>query len=150
MERTVLQEVAVLRRAPLDALRERWRGLFGAAPPAYSRAQMARRLAYRLQELRSGGLADGAASELAREVKACAKRQSTARKGKARTVAPGTVLVRHWRGERHEVTACRDGTFEYRGRRHKTLTAAAKAITGQHLSGPKFFGLPTAGKGVNR
>lgn len=39
------------------------------------------------------------------------------------------------------VTAMADGGFEYRGRRYWTLSAVAKDITGQHLSGMRFFGL---------
>lgn len=31
--------------------------------------------------------------------------------------------------------------FEFDGRRFKSLNAVAKDITGQHLSGPLFFGL---------
>jgi hypothetical protein len=50
-------------------------------------------------------------------------------------------LVREWHCRRHEVTVCHDGTFEYAGTRFRTLSAVAKAISGQHCSGPRFFGL---------
>jgi hypothetical protein len=46
-------------------------------------------------------------------------------------------------GQRHEVTAT-EGGFEYNGRRYKSLSAIAKAITGAQWSGPQFFGLRTA------
>ncbi|MGB2821614.1 MAG: DUF2924 domain-containing protein, partial [Phycisphaerae bacterium] len=62
-------------------------------------------------------------------------------------LAPGTRLVREYRGQQHEVTVCHDGTLEYGGKQFRTLSAVAKAISGQHCSGPRFFGLPTAGKG---
>jgi hypothetical protein len=33
------------------------------------------------------------------------------------------------------------GAFEYRGRRYRSLSAIAKAITGAHWNGRLFFGL---------
>jgi hypothetical protein len=150
MEPTVLQQVAALRKMPLEALRQRWRALFGADAPGYSAEHMVRRLAYRLQELRYGGLADAAREKLAQTVEetgAAGAGRSARRKRKAVNMpAPGTRLVREWRGKRHEVTVCHDGTFEYAGNRFRTLSAVAKAISGQHCSGPRFFGLAGPGK----
>jgi hypothetical protein len=151
MEPTVLQQVAALRKMPLEALRQRWRALFGTDAPAYSAEHMVRRLAYRLQELHYGGLADTAQKQLARvateETKAAGTRRDARRKRKAvNAPAPGTRLVREWRGQRHEVTVCHDRTFEYAGKRFRTLSAVAKAISGQHCSGPRFFGLAGPGK----
>ena len=150
MEPTVLQQVAALRKMPLKALRQRWKALFGTEPPAYSAEHIVRRLAYRLQELHYGGLADAAQRRLAKEAEGLA---SAVGKGPKRAprrgagLAQGTRLVREYHGQRHEVTVCHDGTFEYGGRQFRTLSAVAKAISGQHCSGPRFFGLPTAGKG---
>jgi len=153
MEPTVLQQVAALRKMPLDALRQRWRALFGTDAPGYSAEHMVRRLAYRLQELHYGGLADPAREELAQvateDAGAGKGRRSSRRKAKAANApAPGTRLVREWRGQRHEVTVCHDGTFEYAGKWFRTLTAAARAICHQHCSGPRFFGLVSPGKEV--
>ena len=44
------------------------------------------------------------------------------------------------RRHRHTVIVLDDG-FEYAGKRWKTLTAVARAITGTHWNGPLFFGL---------
>ena len=52
----------------------------------------------------------------------------------------GTRLVRDWHGDRHEVTVVAGG-FEYGGKRYRSLTAVAKAITGSHWNGKLFFGL---------
>jgi len=150
MEPTVLQQVAALNRMDAAALCQRWLALFGRDAPAYSAEHMVRRLAYRLQELRYGGLATAAREKLARAAKEVGNgegRRSARRKRKsANAPAPGTRLVREWRGWRHEVTVCHDGTFEYAGKRFKTLSAVAKAISGQHCSGPRFFGLAGPGK----
>jgi hypothetical protein len=57
---------------------------------------------------------------------------------------PGTVLTRWYKGKTLSVQVLRHG-FEYQGQVYKSLSAAAKAITGSHTSGYLFFRL--AGKG---
>ena len=58
-------------------------------------------------------------------------------------LAPGAVLVREWNGRRYQVTVGH-GAYELEGREYKSLTQIAKAITGTHWSGPRFFGLAKA------
>ena len=53
---------------------------------------------------------------------------------------PGTRLMREWRGRVHEVVIETDGV-SLDGVKLKSLTEAAKRITGVHWSGPRFFGL---------
>ena len=55
----------------------------------------------------------------------------------------GTRLVREWDGVEHTVTVMRDG-FEWQGRRFKSLSAAARAISGSNWNGYRFFGLGDA------
>jgi hypothetical protein len=43
-------------------------------------------------------------------------------------------------GVEHTATVLADG-FEYQGRRYKSLSAIARAITGTRWSGPLFWGL---------
>ncbi len=106
-------------------------------------------LAYRIQELAYGGLSDETKAELERIAEEDERQRQGARaqkpKPKSTHPLPGTRLVREWKGQRHEVTAT-EGGFEYDGRRYKSLSAIAKAITGAHWSGPQFFGLRTPGK----
>ena len=115
---------------------------------------MIRRLAYRIQELAYGGLSDQAKAELERiaEEDERQRQDQRAKKAKQRRPktthpTPGTRLIRQWKGQRHEVTAV-EGGFEFNGRRYKSLSAIAKAITGAHWSGPQFFGLRTPKKEV--
>ena len=149
MEMTVLQELAELQDMPHAALKDRWRSLYGTEPPAYKRQHMVRRLAYRVQELAYGGLSDETKAELERIAEEDERQRQGARaerrKPKDTHPLPGTRLVREWKGRRHEVTAI-EGGFEYDGRRYKSLSAIAKAITGAHWSGPQFFGLRTPRK----
>jgi hypothetical protein len=53
---------------------------------------------------------------------------------------PGSVLVRHYKGLALTVRVEADG-FTWNGASYKSLSAVAKAITGQHMSGPYFFRL---------
>ena len=151
MEKTVLQQLTELQGMTFPALKGRWRSLYGTEPPAYKREHMVRRLAYRIQELVYGGLADETKAELERIADEDDRRRQATRagRGKPKDTHPlaGTRLVREWNGQRHEVTAV-EGGFEYSGRRYKSLSAIAKVITGAHWSGPQFFGLRTARKDV--
>ncbi len=52
----------------------------------------------------------------------------------------GSALVRDWNGVRHVVLVTNEG-YQYLERTYSSLTQAAKAITGIHQSGPRFFGL---------
>jgi len=58
----------------------------------------------------------------------------------ARKLSAGASLLREWNGETHEVRVLESG-FEYRGQRHRSLSAIAREITGTRWSGPAFFGL---------
>ena len=53
---------------------------------------------------------------------------------------PGTRLMRNWKGRTHFVDVCKDHIV-YDGKRFRSLTAVARAITGTNWSGPRFFGL---------
>ncbi len=59
----------------------------------------------------------------------------------APSLKPGSRLIRAWQGETHEVTVMADGRFEWQGRRHRSLSSIATAITGTRRNGPAFFGL---------
>ena len=50
------------------------------------------------------------------------------------------MIVREYKGESVRVTVLPDG-FEHEGARYRSLSAVAKAVTGQHLNGRAFFGV---------
>jgi hypothetical protein len=52
----VLRRVALQRGATTADLKQQWRELFGAEPPAFSRSFLQSRLGHRVQELAFGGL----------------------------------------------------------------------------------------------
>ena len=133
---TIEAEIDRIRSLGLDALRARWRSMFGAAPPAaLAKDLIARMIAYRLQEEAFGGL-DRATVKLLDGLTRGEKPASAVK----RRLKPGTVLVREYQGERHTVTVAPDG-FLWRGTTYSSLSTIARAITGTAWGGPRFFGL---------
>jgi hypothetical protein len=61
-------------------------------------------------------------------------------RGERRLPPPSTILVREYKGRRIEVLALAAG-FEFEGEAYKSLSAVAKAVTGQHCNGYHFFRL---------
>jgi len=57
-----------------------------------------------------------------------------------RNPVTGTKLIREWDGVEHTVTVLKDG-FDLQGRKFKSLSAVARAITGTRWNGYRFFGL---------
>jgi hypothetical protein len=62
------------------------------------------------------------------------------RRKQAGALTPGSRLVREWHGRSHTVEVGDNG-FLYAGRRYRSLSEVARAITGARWSGPRFFGL---------
>ncbi len=163
-------DLAALPRMSIKELRDFWREHIGRAPPPVQKRLLIRELAWRVQERMHGGLdADTArllksAIRNARQVaqqEDSSEQPRRSRRGSASSTArgprvgndlpPGTRLVREWRGRTHEVTVLEVRTggktgrsFRYRDQTFRTLTEVAKAITGIHWSGPRFFGLITS------
>lgn len=142
-------------------LRERYLALFGELTRSGNRRFMVKRIAWRLQADAEGGLTERVrqkALELARD----SDLRTTAPRTGATSAAgitverstqvrgcclptPGTQLMRVYKGKPIFVTVLADG-FEHDGKKYPSLSAAAKAITGTHISGNAFFGLaPGAG-----
>jgi DUF2924 family protein len=122
-----------------DELRKEWRRIYRSQPPRLSRDLLIRAIAYRIQELRYGGLIKATSRRLAALVQA---RQSDGRMGpeSGQRIRVGARLVREWNGRTHTVTVEEAG-FTYAGRNYRSLTAIAREITGARWSGPRFFGL---------
>src|SRR2546421_2492560 len=134
-------EIAHLRSLALDALRRRWRVMFGRTPPAaLSKDLLGRMIAWRLQEQAFGGLD----RESLRFLDGLARHGASPR----RQLKPGTLLVRDYQGQRHTVTVVPDG-FDWQGMTYSSLSAIARAITGTAWSGPRFFALQGRGAAAN-
>ena len=122
-------------------LKAEWQVLFNAPAPNNSRSFLEGRLAYRIQELSYGGpdkQTRRMLDMLADEVEGTLTRK--AQIADPRNPVVGTKLIREWDGVAHTVTVLNEG-FEWDGRRYKSLSAVARAITGTRWNGYRFFGL---------
>ncbi len=130
-----VEEIAAMERKGLVAL---WGEVIGAAPPRRLSTPFLRRiLAFEVQARRHGGLPAALQRKLA-SIAAGKDRPASAK------LRPGGRLIREWNGISHVVDVTDDG-YLWRGDRYRSLSAIARAITGAHWSGPRFFGLKAGG-----
>ncbi|BDW86471.1 DUF2924 domain-containing protein [Roseicyclus marinus] len=143
----ILARLAALKAMSVNELKAEWQALYDAPAPNNSRTFLESRLAYRIQELTYGGpdrqtrrlldlLADEVEGTLTRKAQIADPRNPVV----------GTKLIREWNGVAHTVTVLREG-FDWDGRRYKSLSAVARAITGTRWNGYRFFGLRAATRG---
>jgi hypothetical protein len=154
----VEKEVAALRAMSVGQLCERYAELFGEASRTRHKAYLIRRIAWRLQANAEGDLSERArrrAEELANdaEVRVTPPRGFDARlqpgststkptfvSTDPRLPSPGAAIVRKYKGQTLRVLVLPDG-LEFDGSRYQSLSAVAKAITGSHCNGYRFFRL---------
>jgi hypothetical protein len=139
-----MTRVASLPTTTTPELKQMWRDLFHQEPPPFNRRFLETRLAYRIQELAYGGLKRETQKrlELLGEQLDGGKKKVRRRRQDNRPIA-GTRLIREWQGSPCEVLVGVD-YFDYQGRRYKSLSSIAKAITGTNRNGWAFFGLVSA------
>jgi hypothetical protein len=144
------EEIEILRRLEVPDLLARYREVFAKEPRSKNHSYLWKRIAWKLEEQRLGGLSQVARDRLEELIQQIEvpNEEDGGRGGKRRprTVPPpknlaaGTTLTRVWHGQPVQVKVVEDG-FEYDGKVHKSLSAVAKAITGAHWNGRLFFGL---------
>lgn len=136
----VAAQLKAIRSLPRAVLMERWTAAHGRPPPkGLSRRLLVYAAAYHVQVKAFGGLKP----VVRRRLLAVADRKpgtDTALAALPRTLAPGSRLVREWRGRSHTVEVLEQG-FLCDGRHYRSLSEVARAITGARWSGPRFFGL---------
>lgn len=137
----VLAQLAAMQKLSVNELKAKWEALFGTPAPNNARAFLELRIGYRIQELTYGGLTRETRRVLdllADEVEGKISRKSMV--ADPRNPVVGTRLVREWGGAEHTVTVLRDG-YDWQGRKFRSLSAVAKAITGTNWNGFRFFGM---------
>jgi len=162
MSINVGKEVAALQRMTVRDLRAKYAETFGEETNANNKAWLLKRIAWRIQALAGGTLSDRAkqrAAELANDAdvrtsppraKATPVQDQTTKaaviplNGDCRVPPPGSVIIRIYKGHALKVLVLTDG-FEFEGERYKSLSAVAKAVTGQHCNGFLFFQLAKEG-----
>jgi len=158
MQTEIEREVAAMRRMTTGRLRERYAQVFGEESRSSHKTYLIRKIAWRLQAKAEGDLSLRArrrAEELANdaELRLTPPKHmplpiptgetvtlDVATSHDARLPTPGTAIIRKYKGRKIEVVVLNDG-FEFDGKRYKSLTAVAKAITGSHCNGFRFFQL---------
>lgn len=143
--RSIRDEVNALPDLDIKMLRQKWRGIMGKnAPPHIGKPLMVRILAYRIQA--------NAYGDLPKEVAAFLDRLGAGTPGQdnraplpflrvcPRSLSPGTMLTREWKGRTERVMVLVDG-FAWNGKKYGSLSQVARAITGTRWGGPTFFGL---------
>ncbi len=147
-DQTVLARLNALKSMGISDLKAEWARLFDAPAPNNSGPYLRMRLGHRIQELTYGGLSKPAKrmlNLLVDEVEGGKVHKSMI--ADPRTPVVGTRLIREWDGIEHTITVLRDG-FEWQGRRYKSLSAIARAITGTRWNGFRFFGLSGSNRRV--
>ena len=144
--KSIPQEIAALRAMAVPELVERYEDVFGRPPRVKHRDWLWRRIAWKIQEQRFGGLSQVAKrrlDELIAEFELpLGQRTVNGKVARPRPGDPplGTTLTRVWKGQNVRTTAV-DGGWEHDGVVHRSLSAVAKAVTGSHWNGRLFFGL---------
>lgn len=146
-------ELAALEEMSTSELVERYAELFGEPTRTRHKAYLIRKIAWRMQALADGDLSERArrrAEELANDADVRvtppkSERQTPAQlyvgsPSDSRLPSVGTAIVRQYKGRTIRVLVVADG-FEYEGEHYSSLSAVAKAITGTHCNGFRFFGL---------
>lgn len=141
-EKTVMSQLAALRKASIEELKERWCDFYGTEPPKLGRTFLMKRLAYRIQEIYYGGLTKDDREKIAEINRKL--NQEKERTNSASKILPGTRFVREWNGDEYTAIACENG-FKYEGKVYRSLSAIANKITGTNWNGLVFFGLKKRG-----
>jgi hypothetical protein len=139
-----------LRRIPLEAainqlsglnreeLAKLWTEAHGHEPfKGASRKLLIRSAAYMLQKQQFGGLRRSTRKKL---LQVTTEGTSPVNRPTNTRLQPGIRLIREWHGKQYVVDITENG-FVWNGESYSSLSVIAKAITGAHWSGPRFFRL---------
>jgi len=160
MKMNIAKEMAALEQMTVGQLQDRYVEVFKEPGRSRHKQYLIRRIVWRLQANAEGGLSERAlrrAEELAKDSDvrvtpprsapiANLERSATTNAVRmpvtidSRLPPPGGQITRKYKGRTLLVTVLADG-FEYLGERYRSLTGVAKAITGSHMNGFRFFGL---------
>ncbi len=150
----IQDEIESLRSMDRATLIDRYTEVFGRPPRIRSREFLWKRVAWKIQEAKYGGLSTVAKARLEELIQSLdlpldenERRVTGKLKGKRRLndPTPGTVLVREWKGQQLRVEVL-DRGYRWQDQTYRSLSAVAKAVTGSHWNGRLFFGLTTRGR----
>ena len=149
MSETMAKEIMALRELEVPELVTRYEEVFDKSPRIKRREWLWRRIGWKIQENRFGGLsvvAKRRLEELISEIDLpLEESQRTVSLGFRKSRKPGepaigTTLLREWHGQQIQVQVVDQG-YEFERVVFRSLSAVAKAVTGSHWNGRLFFGL---------
>ena len=133
-----IQKLETLERPELVA---RWIKAYGVPPFIGARHRtLVRGLAYHIQSRRFGGLSAKTSKRLLKIAKTGLVTSNAAIRNTKPKTELGSQLIREWNGKTYTVHVTDKG-YVMSGLTYGSLSSAAKAITGAHWSGPRFFGV---------
>ncbi len=153
MAETNLSQIMELKEKTLSELETKYEDLFPSQKvPSNNKVFLWRKIAYRLQELESGGISVETQSKikeliqkydpinnlLLRPNNIRPLTNGVAQLKDRRLPIPGSIITKNYKGKKIEVKVLENG-FEYNGNIYKSLSNVACAITGQHWNGYMFF-----------
>ncbi len=141
----VEDQIAKLDGLSRDELLDYWIKLYGTDPfKGIRRQTLIRGIACKLQEKSLGTLRSSTGNRLLKiaigsDARDVLRKHVNGGVGTRPKLQTGSKLIREWNGRTYEVVVVEEG-YVLNGVTHLSLTACAKAITGAHWSGPRFFG----------
>lgn len=142
--KTISEEIAALRAMNVAELAERYVLVFGKLPRTKNRVWLWRKIAWRLQEQRFGGLSETAKTRLEELIDEIDLPLSGDRKqvkpARCNGATLGATVSRIWKNREIRATSVAGG-WEHEGVVFRSLSAIAKHVTGAHWNGKGFFGL---------
>jgi hypothetical protein len=150
------EKIAALKNKNIPELQAEYETLFGGQKaPSDNKVHLIRKIAYRMQELKYGGLSEEVKARIAELIEKYdpinnkALRPQVVSGGKnvvaiphlrdKRLPIPGSLIQKKYKGRDYHVKILEKG-FEYKDKFYKSLSAVAYEITGAHWNGFSFFG----------
>lgn len=157
MDDIITSQIATLKNVTLSELQNKYKELFDTREtPCDNKVYLLKRIAYRLQEDKYGGLSDAVKTRISGlmakydPVNNKALRPQVTSAGKEvkslpfirdkRLPIPGTVFTKKYKGQVIQVKVLEKG-FEYNNTFYKSLSSLAYEVTRAHWNGYDFFGL---------
>jgi hypothetical protein len=139
------KDITVIPTLSKTELHARWERLEGTQPPNIPLVLLRRLYAQRVREHAYGGIPGWVLAEFDRVLLERRKPREKKRVDPVRrSLSVGTRLVREWNGKTISVEVREDG-YLYANRIYGSLSEIARAVTGAHWSGPRFFGIKRRG-----
>lgn len=141
------QIVAAMQRMTTGELRTKYAEVFGEQPRSRHKKHLINRIAWRVQANAEGDLSERArkrALDLANDDDLRLTAPRTVVATDERLPMADAMITREYKGRKIVVKVLESG-FEYDGEVYASLSAVAKAVTGSHWSGNRFFGYQQKG-----